>query len=901
MTAEPLCLHTLGVPQVTLAGQVLDVTGKSLALLVYLAIEGQTPREVLADLLWTDQDAGAARRNLRVQVHRLRASPAGAWLAVSGGALGLRPGVQVDALTLQEALAGGDLARAAALAGGRFLDHLSVPGAAAFDDWHAVTAQATFEAQLRALDGHAAAQSRAGAWAEAAATHRRALGLDPLRERSARALMDACLALGQPEDALDAYRTLERHLAQELGGTPLPATQALRAQIEALLAGPVTAPSPPAAPLVGRAQDCRALHENRLTMVLGEAGLGKTRLVTEAAGEALLIRGVPELTPLPYGALLDVLRAGAIHHCPPRLRPLLSAALAPPGAVPPPDRAALLDALAQALVSLCGGRTLILDDLHWLDPSTLEAAFLALHRGAPRLWLTARPAELNARPELLEVLARLNPPRLTLNELNEAEVGTLIQALSGASAPLFSRRLYEATAGHPLFLLETLRDLRERGLLTERGGRWHTPFDASTVNYAEVPVPPSVTAAISQRLDRLGEHTRRLLHAGALWGETFSAALVAAACDLGEGAALDALEGAQTSRLIVPEGPVYRFGHHLYRRVLTATLGQPRARFLHGRLARLAPAGTPPAALARHYELAGEVALAWPHWHAAALDAERLYAHADALDLSARALACSPPPNDAFALHAERSDLCRHLDDSATRRAALAAMQAIAADLNDPALHAEHAVRAAKCCTEDDDYAGAIATAQGALTRWGAYLGADNRSALLLESGAALACLDRWPEAEGALGEALALTRGINPVRESNILYWLGYSHLQTSQFDQAAQHYLASVQALPTSSPTRGRVLSLWRYGASLRRLGQWPAASAALTDADVCARTLNAGSIRGLIVAEQAALALDGGDPDTARTLAAEAQTLLPQQGDEGWDVLRPVLAAVGLAQEA
>ncbi|MFC6659257.1 hypothetical protein [Deinococcus multiflagellatus] len=52
----------------------------------------------------------------------------------------------------------------------------------------------------------------------------------------------------------------------------------------------------------------------------------------------------------------------------------------------------------------------------------------------------------------------------------------LIERLSGAPAPLFSRRLFEATAGHPLFLLETLRDLRERGLLTERGGRWHTPL-----------------------------------------------------------------------------------------------------------------------------------------------------------------------------------------------------------------------------------------------------------------------------------------------------------------------------------------------------------------------------------------------------------------------------------------
>lgn len=72
----------------------------------------------------------------------------------------------------------------------------------------------------------------------------------------------------------------------------------------------------------------------------------------------------------------------------------------------------------------------------------------------------------------------------------------LITRLAGSEAPLFSARLFAATAGHPLFLMETLRDLRERGVLSERGGRWHTPFDAFTVDYAEVPVPPSVTQAI---------------------------------------------------------------------------------------------------------------------------------------------------------------------------------------------------------------------------------------------------------------------------------------------------------------------------------------------------------------------------------------------------------------------
>ncbi|PTA69326.1 ATP-binding protein [Deinococcus arcticus] len=890
-----LFLKTLGVPGVTLNGAALDVPGKSLALLTYLALEGQTPREVLADLLWTDQDGAAARRNLRVQVHRLRACGVGAWLEVSGAALALRPGVRVDLNELRAALAGGEPVQAATLAGGPFLDHLGVPGAARFEAWREATAHAAFEDQLRALDAAAAAHAQAGHWAAALERHRRALDLDPLRERTVRAVMEAHLALGQPADALTAYEALERRLRQDLGAGPLPATAALKAQVDARLSGP--APSPrPAVPLVGRGADCAALQAGRLTLVLGEAGMGKTRLVTEAAGDALVVRGAAELTPLPFGALLELLRGAGLHRCPERLRPLLGAALVSPGATPAlADRAALLDALAQALVSLCGGRTLIAEDLHWLDPGTLEAAFLALHRGAPRLWLTARPGELAARADLQAVLARLNPPHLTLTELPEAEVAGLIEHLSGAPAPLFSHRLFEATAGHPLFLLETLRDLRERGLLTERGGRWHTPFDASTVDYAEVPISSSVAAAIAQRVERLGPETRQLLQAGALWGEAFPVALVAAACDLPELAALDALERAEAARLIVPEGPAYRFGHHLHRRVLAAGVGAPRARCLHGRLARLAPQGTPAATVARHFEQAAEPALAWSHWAQAAQAAAGLYAHAEALGLYDRALAGPPPPQAAFALHAARSELCRHLDDPGTRAQALAAMRALAEQTQDPALHAEHAAHHAKCCTEQDDYEGAVATVQAALSTWGPHLSADHHSALLLEAGAALACLERWPEAEEALGRALTHTPA--PARRSNILYWLGYSHFQSGQFDRAAQHYRASLAALPGDAPSRGRVLGLWRYGASLRRLGQGPAAAAALGDADSCARTLNAGPLRGLIVAEQAALALDMGDRAAARALAAEAQALLSPRGDEGWDVLNPVLAAVGL----
>lgn len=884
----PLRIRTLGVPRVELRGEPLDVQGKSLALLAYLAVEGETPREVLADLLWTDQAGDAARRNLRVQLHRLRASPAGPYLLGDGPGVRLAADVQVDLLEFRQAAAGERVQDAAALAEGPFLDHLTLTGAEAFDTWRESTAQAVRDEQWRALDASASAHVNRGEYGAALAVREQALRLDQLRERSVRAVMDVLLMTGQYDAALDAYDTLARRLKAELGvGAPLPATQALRAQVEqaraagvqpgaGVLPPPVDGTTAPTVPLVGRDGAREALRSARLMLVLGEAGVGKSRLVLDTAGpRALVVRGAPELTPLPFGALLEVLRADALAHFPERLRPLLSDALNAPGGAALADRAALLDALAQALVSLLEARTLIVEDLHWLDAGSLEAVFLALHRTAPRVWLTARDSELGNRADLHEVLGRVPLPTLSLTELSEEDVAVLIEQLSGASAPLFTRRLHAATAGHPLFLVETLRGLRESGQLTVQDGRWHTPYDDTTVDYAEVPVPRSVTAAIADRVQRLGRDTRLLLQAAALWGEAFPTALVAAACDTAERAALDALERAELARLIVAEGSSYRFGHDLYRRAVAGTLSGPRARYLHGQLARLAPPGTPAGKIAEHHLLAGEPALAWPQWCAAAQDAERLYAHSDALALYARALACSPPDTDAFRIHAARSELYRHTDDRAGRTQALAAMQDIAARLGDTPLRADHAARQAKFHTEFDEYPAAVDVARAALDALGEQLSPDERATLLLEQGAALACLERWNEALDALSPALALTRGRHPARQANILYWVGHVHLEAGNVAAAASTYEDALSVL-SPLPTRGRVLTLWKRAVALRRLGRYPESTATLLDAEACATTLNAGSILGMVLAEQAGLRLDAGDRAAAITLIDRARAV-------------------------
>ena len=84
----------------------------------------------------------------------------------------------------------------------------------------------------------------------------------------------------------------------------------------------------------------------------------------------------------------------------------------------------------------------------------------------------------------------------------------------------------------------------------DAGGRWATPFDDATEDYRELPIPPSVHAALAARVRGLGEATQRLLEAASLIGDDFDLALATSASALGEWEALRALEAALAARLV---------------------------------------------------------------------------------------------------------------------------------------------------------------------------------------------------------------------------------------------------------------------------------------------------------------------------------------------------------------
>jgi predicted ATPase len=285
-----------------------------------------------------------------------------------------------------------------------------------------------------------------------------------------------------------------------------------------------------------------------LTVLYGEAGVGKSRLLRELADNAAW-RGVQtawgrcyEMASAAYQPFVEVLRAclpalnasrlaSVWRACLAQLLPELAGDGGPLSLLPPDEeRRRLLEAIGQALVALAETtpHLLLLDDTHWIDLASLEVLRYLLPRLADSRLLvviTIRGEELTGQTEA-ELWAmedtRLSH-RLELRRLDATATGELVQRALGLEqpAPRFSARLYAETEGNPFFIVEALRTLVEEGLLVrDEAGVWSTPWDDSTQDYAELPLPAEVAHSIERRLARLPSPLGQALDLAAVIGRS---------------------------------------------------------------------------------------------------------------------------------------------------------------------------------------------------------------------------------------------------------------------------------------------------------------------------------------------------------------------------------------------
>jgi class 3 adenylate cyclase/tetratricopeptide (TPR) repeat protein len=367
-------------------------------------------------------------------------------------------------------------------------------------------------------------------------------------------------------------------------------------------------------PVVGRDAELAALAEacsqarmtrsSRLVTVIGDAGLGKSRLVHEAvsrAGEgARVLRG----RCLPYGDGITfwplremVFGAAGITNddAPEDARAKMQAVIGEADVVDRLAAAAGLSAKPYPLPELywATGKFLetmagddivlaIVDDIHWAEPAFLDLLehLLDSDASAPALLLaTARHDLLEDKPDWGE---RDRSTRLVLKPLSDAaSAAVVVNLLGSANLPEdVVQRIVAAAEGNPLFVEQMLSMLIDNRAIRQEDGHW-----VRGERYAEIAVPPTIQALLEARLDRLGREERFTVEPAAVIGMQFAVpAVTALAPEATRPQIGERLQTLARKRFIesaaTAEGEVlFRFHHHLVREtVYGGLLKRARAR-----------------------------------------------------------------------------------------------------------------------------------------------------------------------------------------------------------------------------------------------------------------------------------------------------------------------------------
>ncbi|HZS92214.1 MAG TPA: AAA family ATPase [Chloroflexota bacterium] len=468
--------------------------------------------------------------------------------------------------------------------------------------------------------------------------HRLAMGLtqEELAERaglSARAVSDIERGLKSRP-----HRDTVRLLAEALGlaGSERAAFEAARGR-GAAAALPANAPDRAAAtvmqrgeslsPFVGRAQEL-ALLERHLAgdgppvlMLAGEPGIGKSRLLREAARRAeshgwrVLSGGCQRRSGQePFAPLLEAFDGYIARRAPAELRAdlrgcawlvrlLPELATGPIEPLPawtlaPEQERRLIDkAVGRLLANVAGpaGTLLLLDDLQWAGADALDLlATLVRGAGEPRLRVIGTYRDTEGQPSdrlggLLADLAHAGMARQhTLAHLTAEEAGQLLDellsSLSGDRA-VVRERVVQRAGGLPFFLVSYAQGLG--------------------ANAADERVPWDVAQGVRHRVAALPAEVREVLGLAAVIGRVVPHDLLVAAAAQPEAEVLAALDVAHRARLLGQDEPqTYRFTHDVIREVVEADLSPARRLALHRRTAEAlerAPGEPAPELLALHY------------------------------------------------------------------------------------------------------------------------------------------------------------------------------------------------------------------------------------------------------------------------------------------------------------
>jgi hypothetical protein len=348
--------------------------------------------------------------------------------------------------------------------------------------------------------------------------------------------------------------------------------------------------------------------DRRLVLVSGEPGVGKTRLVAEAAvaahtrGAIVLFGRCDDELGIPYQPFVEGLRY-VVRYTPTarlatrlgryggelgRLLPELAGRADLPARIASDaetERYRLFDAVTGWLVALAAEAPVlfVIDDLQWATkPTLLLLRYLAQCPEVSHVCVVAtfRQTDIGREHPLAELLADLRREagiaRLALPGLSEQDVAELLansaQQDGGLDGGDLAREIHAETDGNAFFVAEVVRDLIESGNVVSRDDRWTLDHPVG-----ELRIPESVREVVGRRLGRLAEQVNQVLEVSSVAGSQLDVAVLAAAHDVPPDELLVTLDAAATAGL-VRYGSMGRpqFAHALVR--TTVYDGLPLAR-----------------------------------------------------------------------------------------------------------------------------------------------------------------------------------------------------------------------------------------------------------------------------------------------------------------------------------
>ena len=645
-------------------------------LLAYLLLNSGSPipRKQLAFTFWPDTTESQARTNLRNLLHHFRNSlrETDTFFEVETRFIKWRSDapIKLDVQDFRESISTAEtcqsdreriayLQQAVNCYRGELLPDL-------YEDWLLKQREELHQSFVNALFTLGALLEDERQYPEAIQVMNRLIRSDPLNETAYQHSMRLHALNNDRTGALKVYHGCSTILRQELDVEPSQDSQTYYEQIlqlkDSTMSEAKKKQSLNSKKMIGRQGEWGQLRDAwqatvhdqpRAILILGEAGVGKTRLANEMAQwtrrqdiHTAFAQCYPGGGELPYASVVTWLRTPEIEKEISDLDSLWQdelARLLPEYKGTRPEtsqsgmdqkwqRRRLFEAMAKGIIGHRKPRLLILDDAQWSDQDTLDFIHYLLYydKAAPVLVvLTARTEELTSTDSVSQLRVLLQSKgylqEIELIPLTKEEIRELAADLTNNDLQEgLLNHLYTESEGNPLFVVEMLRS-----------GKDSTP----------VSLPSSIRSLLEYRLSQLSSSASDLVGIASAIGREFSYQLLEAACGLDVDALVHGLDELWLRRIVQnQQGDNYNFTHGKLREAAYEALSDARRQLNHRKIADalISNSREESGLIARHFELAGEYDRAVDQYVEAAETSRRMFANQVAKSYLEQALSLFP-------------------------------------------------------------------------------------------------------------------------------------------------------------------------------------------------------------------------------------------------------------------